>query len=373
MTTAFTYMKKFILPIALAVLSLSSCTSKADKLAIGQLDSFFTEMYPSDGPGAAILILRDGKPFYQKNIGLADMQTKEPITGDTFFNIASMSKKFTAVAVLQLAEQGKLSLEDPVTKYMPQYTNPIWNGIRIKHLLSHASGLPDARGGIPREEKITGNDSLEISFFDTLSFVNFLPEEKYEYINPTFTLAGRIVEIVEGCDFSDYVREHIFTPAGMEKTLYYNPGHEDQIPNMSHAYVFNKETGEWDECDYGETTFFATRPDGGIYTSVNEYANWSRAMYGGDCRILSPESLKDALTPHNRISDDPREDYGYGWQIDSRPDGTVRCYTHTGGNGGYTTIGAYFPDSRIMYIVFSNNDDTKTSLLKSGVEEILGI
>lgn len=366
-------MKKSLFLLTLAVLAICSCTPKADKLAAEKLDTFFTDLFPADGPGAAILILRDGKPFYQKNIGLADMQTKDPITGDTFFNIASMSKKFTAVAILQLAEQGKLSLEDPVSKYMPQYTNPIWEGIKIKHLLSHASGIPDARGGYSREEKLAGNDSLAIAFLDTLSYVNFLPEEKYEYINPTFTLAGRIVEVVEGCDFSDYVREHIFTPAGMEKSLYYDPAHEDQIPNMSHAYVFNKETEQWDECDYGETTFFATRPDGGIYTSVNEYANWSRAMYGGECKILSAESLADALTPHNMISEDPREDYGYGWQIDSRADGTVRCYVHTGGNGGYATIGAYFPDSKTMYIVFSNNDNTNTSVLKSGVEEILGL
>lgn len=366
-------MKKSLFILSLLVISLCACTPKADKVATEKFDTFYEGLYPADGPGAAILILRDGKPFYQKNIGLADMQTKEPITGDTFFNIASMSKKFTAVAILQLAEQGKISLEDNVNKYMPQYTNPIWDNIKIKHLLSHASGIPDARGGYTREEKIAATDSLAIAFLDTLSFVNFQPEEKYQYINPTFTLAGHIVGLIEGCDFADYVREHIFTPAGMAKALYYTPGHDDEIPNMSHAYEWNAETNQWDECDYGETTFFATRPDGGIYTSVNEYANWSRAMYGGENKILSAESLADALAPHNMITEDPRSDYGYGWIVERRADGTDRCYYHVGGNGGYGTFGCYYPDNKTMYIVFSNNGSSDWKVLKAGIEEILSL
>lgn len=366
-------MKKIIFLPAILLALVCSCTSapKLDQAASDQLDSLFSSLYPADGPGAAVLILRDGEPIYEKCWGFADMETKAPITGDTFFNIASMSKQFTAVALLQLVEQGKISLDDKVSKYFPQFTNPIWENITIANLLSHSSGIPDARGGYSREEKIQATDSLAIAFLDTLSFVNFAPGERYEYINPTFTLCGKLVSIVSGVEFADYVRENIFNPAGMAKALYYTPGCDSQIPNMAHGYAVDKETGEWKEDDFGEETFFATRPDGGIYTSVHEFAAWDKALC--EKKVLKKETLDQAVAPHNMISENPRQDYGYGWIVERNEDGTTHCINHAGGNGGFRSYGCRYPASNTMFILFSNNNQHSWPDYKAEVERILGI
>ena len=138
-------MKKILL-VAAALLMLTACSQEAQnpqEEALKKIDQICTELFPADEPGAAVLIMQDDSIIFDKGYGIADINTKVPIDGNTFFNIASVSKQFTATSVLQLMEEGKLSLEDSVAAYYPEYTNPIWKGIKIKHLLSHSSGIPE--------------------------------------------------------------------------------------------------------------------------------------------------------------------------------------------------------------------------------------
>ena len=132
-------MKRF-LPVIL--LAMTSCTASLET----RLDRILKPLFPSGEPGAAVLVLQGDRVLFDKGYGIANLETGAPITGDTPFNIASVSKQFTAVAVLQLEQEGKLSLGDPVSKYFPEFENPLWQDVRIAHLLSHSSGIPDERG-----------------------------------------------------------------------------------------------------------------------------------------------------------------------------------------------------------------------------------
>ena len=344
-----------------------------------RLDRVCKRLFHNDEPGAAVLVMIGDSVVFDRGYGLADMNTKAKIDGDTFFNIASVSKQFTAVAILQLQEEGKLSIDDPVCRYFPEFRAEFWPNITIAHLMAHSSGIPDARN-YPREVKINGDEALSISYMDTLSFVHFAPGAAYEYINPTFVLLGYIVERVSGQPFTEYVDEHIFKPANMRQTLYFDRDHQETIPNMAHGYAFVDELPRsWVEYDFGEETFFATRPDGGIYTSTHEFAQWEKALR--NATVLSKESIEDAQSPHTLISGSPWSDYqnrpntyyGYGWFIEPATDSTDTVIYHTGDNGGFKIIAARYPESDALVLVFANRSDWPRYDLLQQIESIYGL
>lgn len=383
----------FLLLILLAMLT--SCSKNPEKEAIEKLDKLCTSLFPADEPGAAVLILKGDDIVFDKGYGIADIETKKAIDGNTFFNIASVSKQFTAVAILQLAEKGLLSLEDPVSKYFPEYQADFWKDVKIKHLLAHSSGVPDARGGIPRELKIKGDETLAMSYLPGLDHLNFEPGSAYEYINPTFVLCGAIVEKISKMPFTQYVTENIFRPAGMLQTLYFDPQHEDRIPNMAHGYEYadvedmpeertadsNPDNGpkNWYEYDYGEETFFATRPDGGIYSSTHEFALWERALRAN--KILEEAKRIDAQSPKTLVSDSPWSDYqnrpntwyGYGWFIEPKTDTTKEVIYHTGDNGGFKILAARYPEDNTLVLVFANRADWDRYEVMQQIEAIFGL
>lgn len=359
-----------------------------------RLDTIFSDLFPQGEPGAAVLVLRGDEVIFERCYGVADMESGDAVTGDTFFNIASCSKQFTAVAVLQLAQKGLISLEDKVSAYFPEFTAPIWEDIRIWHLLSHSSGIPDKRGYLTREQKIAGDEELATEYLRTLDQLHFEPGTQYEYINPTFVLLGQLVERVSGQEFTSYVSEHIFTPAAMEETLYFDRDRQDLIPHMAHGYEFEdvesmpeertatKAEGrkEWYEFDFGEETFFATRPDGGIYTSVHEFALWEKALRSG--AVLAEDWLAQAWTPRTLVSGSEFSDYqnrpgtwyGYGWFIEPRnEDARGPVIYHTGDNGGFKILAARYPASETLVLVFANRADWDRNEVKLKVEEILGL
>lgn len=387
-------MKKLVFFLLISLTLMVSCTENPEKEQVAKLDQLCASLFPADEPGAAVLVLKGDNIIFDKGYGIADIDTRIPIDGNTFFNIASVSKQFTAVAILQLAEQGKLSLEDPVSKYFPEFKAPFWTDIQIKHLLSHSSGVPDARGGIPRELKIKGDEALAMSYLPDLDHLHFQPGTAYEYINPTFVLCGAIVEKVTGQPFVDYVAENIFRPAGMKRTLYFDPAHQELIPNMAHGYEYadvedmpeertadakpSDTPKDWYEYDYGEETFFATRPDGGIYSSTHEFAEWEKALRAN--KVLSEASRVDAQSPHTYASDSQWSDYqnrpntwyGYGWFIEPKTDATKEVIYHTGDNGGFKILAARYPEDNALVLIFANRADWDRYDVMQQIEEIFG-
>ena len=308
-------------------------------------------------PGMAMAVVQNGEPVYTNFCGLSDLNEKTQIDEHTRFCLASCSKQFTAVAILQLRDRGVLSLDDEIRKWFPEYTNSVWEGVTIRHFLSHSSGLPHDRSYLPREKRIFADDELAVEFFQKIDNALFPSGTAYDYSNPTFTLLGKLIERASGMEFEEYMHRYIFSPAEMNETAYFNP--KSRMDDESHGY--EQVDGKWIECDYGEETFYATRPDGALYTCLQDAMVWMPALLGG--KILSINSLREAWTSFVQVGGSPwcnynnrsGTSYGLGWFIDEC--GSSTMIYHTGENGGYSTFMAHFPSDNIQIIVLSNRSD----------------
>ena len=382
-------MKRRLLTILVAALMLS-CGHHADMQQ--ELNEACMACFPDGEPGAEVLLMLGDSVVFDHGYGLADLKSRELIDNETFFNIASCSKQFTSVAILQLAEAGRLSIDDSICRWFPEFQSPIWKRVRIRHLLSHSSGIPDLRGYLTREQKINGDEALATEYLRDLDTLHFEPGSAYEYINPTYVLLGQLVERASGQAFTDYVRGHIFIPAEMDRTLYFEREREDMIPHMAHGYEYadvsdmpEERTAQpnddseknWYEYDFGEETFFATRPDGGIYTSARELLRWERYLRS---ELPSFPLLREAMTPQTEVSGSPWSDYqnrpdtyyGFGWFIEKQRN-AIRCIYHTGDNGGFKILIARYPQKNALLLILANRADWDRYALKTRIEQIAGL
>ena len=328
-------------------------------------------MFHQNEPGAAVFVMIGDKVVFDRGYGLADMDTKQPIDGDTFFNIASVSKQFTAVAILQLASEGRLSLDDTASNYFPEFQADFWQKITLRHLMSHSSGIPDARN-YPREVKIYGDEALSTEYMLTLDHLNFEPGTAYEYINPTFQLIYQIVERATGIPFETYMHENVFGRAGMQTCRYYEP--DRNIACMAHGYE-RDDKGVWQEYDYGEESFFATKADGALYCSINDFVSWERALR--DNKVWTAASKRLAYNPWIQIPADaeygyqPHTGYGYGFFVQDMPGQPTHVY-HLGDNGGFTIYAGKIPERDLIFLFFSTRPDIDRLGMVNQVYRILG-
>ena len=415
-------MKKIIIKsllLTLTIAAMTACTEKkaADPVAqaMQKVDSLFVDRYtPIDTmfaePGGAVLIMKGDSILFDKGYGYSDLARRYKIDGNTFFNIASCSKQFTAVAILKLAEEGKLDIKKSiydvsplVTPYLPKKKAP-FTDITPAHLMSHASGIPDSRPRTDRHFMLTCTDMQSIEYMKGLKELNFTPGTEYQYINPTFQLLYLFIEKLTGKGFEEYMKESIFTPARMLTTLYFSEENESKIPNMAHGYILEdgQETSSVDsdkpagavaaqpekkvddgtphskfsECDYGEETFFATKADGGIYTSTHEFAEWIKAMR--DNKIIPQRAKEEAWSFINQVSGSKYSGYqnrdntfyGYGWFLEQQPGFPKKVY-HTGDNGGFQIYEGFFPDADLTVLVFENRNDKDRWDMVRKIDQIL--
>jgi CubicO group peptidase (beta-lactamase class C family) len=361
---------KTILLTLVCLFVIISCANKQtqtpEQKAFAQLDSLFGQLYPADEPGAAVLILKGDSIVYKKGFGIANMETKEPVTTKTFFNIASVSKQFSAVALMMLHEEGKLSLDDNVSTFFPQFKAPFFKTITLRHLLSHTSGIPDTRPRSDRNFVLTATDEASYAYMEKLDKLNFEPGTAYEYMNPTFQLMYTIIEKASGMKFDDFMCTRIFDVAGMAESIYFEAG--KKIPHLSHGYRPNRNGEGFQKYDYGEASFFATKADGGLYTSVEEFTQWEKALRGN--LLISREMSEEAWSKKIDISDTLYTGYGYGWAIEEKP-GVAKKVYHTGNNGGYQIYAGRYPDKEILYLIFATRDDKNRENTVANVDEIM--
>lgn len=364
-----------ITPLLLLVLLMQiSCGNKTkDQLAVEKIDSLFTTLYPSGEPGVAVLVLKGDDVVFSKGYGIADMEKNTPIDENTFFNIASVSKQFTAVAVMMLAEENKLSLDDTVKKWFPEFTSSLLDSITIKHLLTHTSGIPDARDRTNRDFVYFSTDVESYAYIGTLEKLNFQPGAYYQYMNPTYQLMYTIIERASGMRFDEFMEKKVFQPSGMTETIYFEA--DKAIPRMAHGYKYDNDSHTWKEFDYGEETFFASKADGGMYTSVNEFAQWEKALRNNI--LISEALIKEAHSPKVELAKSTYSDYqnrpytyyGYGWFIEEKPGVSVKVY-HTGDNGGFKIYAGRFPEKELLYLFFSNRNDRERQATAEKMDEI---
>ena len=364
-----------------------------------RIDSLMNAHYDAHSPGAALLIAKNGKAIYDKGIGIADMATGEKIDGNTAFNIASISKQFTAIGALKMQEMGLIDLNQSVAHYFPEFKSDIWKKVKLRHLLSHSSGVPDARPRDDRDFMLYATDVESASYMKDLAELHFEPGTAYEYINPTFDLFYMLVEKKAGMQFVDFQKKYLFDKAGMKNVQYFTP--DAKIAHMAHGYIVNEDAEvsgsdsdyakkrekvandyvdgkgvHWAECDYGEETFFATKADGGIYTTTHDFLKWENALRRNI--LVKKSSKRKAYACHTLVTGSKwsgyqnRDNtwYGYGWFIDKTLGREIKIY-HTGDNGGFQAYAAKYERSRVNVIMLENQNTVDRWTLQLTIEKIL--
>lgn len=306
------------------------CKYLSKQTIITELDTFVKKLVDANIFSGAILLAHQGKPFYVRAFGDANKDFNVPNTVDTKFNLGSMNKMFTAVAIAQLVEQGKLSFEDSLCKFLPDFPNPLDSKkIRIKHLLTHTSGL----GSFLNKKFEESSRALFRTIDDMLKLIDdtsiaFEPGSKWQYSNTGYLILGAIIEQVSGQSYFDYVREHIYKPAGMTNTDCYEL---DKVnSNLAVGYIQDfAENG----CSFRNNIFLHVLrggPAGGGYSTVYDLLKFDRALR--ENKLIGQELKKQLFTAKPELNS---PDYGYGFIVTGHD-----CFV--GHNGGFEGINAEF-------------------------------
>ena len=265
-------------------------------------DSLF-RAYEGEIPGASITVVKAGNIIYEDAFGLANCKTGEPATPTTNYRLASVTKQFTATAILMLEQRGKLSINDRIVKYLPELAK-IAPKVTIKHLLTHTSGLPQYEKLIPRgqTEQVVDKDVLDLVAKQKM----VAHPGRYLYNNTGYALLALIVERVSTLSYTEFLERNIFKPLGMTSTVTYKA--DETIPNRAYGYSGYDE----DFKPSDQSLSSAVLGDGGIYSSTHELARWIGAL--DNSTLLKPTLLAQATSM--KVHTTRRGvDYGYGWRI----------------------------------------------------------
>ena len=320
--------------------------SQPGKNTESRLDSLFHTIFKSGEPGGAVLLVKNGTIIYKKGFGLADMQTKKAITSGTLFNVGSITKTFVAYGILRLAQDGKLSLDDDLYKYFPDFKNPeIAKKIKLYHLLTHTSGLPDSRK--VEEDSVfylTAKDEENFAPIKQAEKLNFEPGEQFQYSNPAFNGLALIIEKVTGKKWQNYIREIIFKPSGMKHSTITDGPYPEK--GVSHGYLFDGKN--FIEKDYGEEPTFAAAGNGGVWSSVEELWKYEQAIQ--QHIFLNADWIKKSRTifkfPNWKGAKSPF--IGLSWFLSPGFTG------HTGSQGGFRSDYVWWPQFNIFYVLLCN-------------------
>jgi CubicO group peptidase (beta-lactamase class C family) len=298
--------------------------------------------YQGAVPGACVAVVQDGVPLFRRAYGLANVCARVAATTATNYRLASLTKQFTSASILLLAEDGRLSIDDPVRKWLPTLPTAA-DEIVIRHLLTHTSGLIDYEDVIPDGTTSPLSDADVLGLLEAENRGYFPPGAGYRYSNSGYSLLALIVGRASDRDFASFLRERIFQPLGMQNTVAFEPG----VSVVAHrAFGYSALQHSWTRTDQSLTS--ATLGDGGIYSSIDDLAKWDAALY--DDRLLRQASLRLAFAPATR-TDDPAIQYGFGWRI------TGETRWHSGETIGFRNVIVRYLERRITVIVLTNRND----------------
>lgn len=330
--------------------SMNAMAQSANQITT-RFDSLFNTYLRPNEPGGAVLIVKDNHVIYKKGFGIADIQTQEPITPQTLFNIGSISKTFVAYGILKLAEEKKLSLEDDLYKYFPDFKNKdIAKRVKLYHLLTHTSGIPDSRR-VTEEHAfyLTAKDEENFAPLKQTDSLLFEPGTHYRYSNPAFNGLALIIEKVTGKKWQAYIQDIIFNPAGMRRSTITDGPHPES--GVSHAYVLNQDK-RFEELDYGEEPTFAAAGNGGVWSSVEELWKYEQAIQKAAFLPSGWIQKSRAVYPFNQWQDSLPSRLGLSWFINKYPDGQM--IGHTGSQGGFISDYCWWPETKIFYVLLCN-------------------
>ncbi|KAF1716519.1 serine hydrolase [Pseudoxanthomonas yeongjuensis] len=300
--------------------------------------------YDGDVPGASLLVLKDGKAVVRRGYGRADLEKGIEAGPATNYRLASVTKQFTAAAILLLAQDGKLSIDDPVRKWLPTLPRST-DGMTLRHLLEHTSGLLDYEDLMAKPYDGQIRDAGVLALLEKEDRLNFPVGSTYRYSNSGYALLALVVERASGLSFPEFLRTRIFAPLGMHDTLaYVADGPEVRL----RAWGYSEKDGKWTRTD--QNAYSAVLGDGGIYSSIDDLARWDAASY--DDRLLSDASRALAFGKHVQVSGEPDATYyGFGWRV------TDDRQWHSGESVGFRNTLVRWPKQHLTVIVLSNRND----------------
>ena len=334
-------------------------SSKPETVPAIELQNYLDSLANENKISGVLLIAKKGVTIASKAAGTANKATNALIDLNTKFNLGSMNKMFTAVAIAQLAQDGKLSFTDTVGKHLPDYPNKeVAEKVTIHHLLTHTSGMGmywNEKFKEQREKLLTVAAHLPLFSNDPLSFP---PGEKFQYSNSGFMLLGAIVEKVSGQDYYTYVQEHIYKLAGMENTGFYEPGRD--VPNLAVGYTKHGEGAG----DNNDTREIKGGPAGGGYSTAPDLVKFQLALLSYK---LLDKTHTDLITTGKVDGPGGKSRYGYGFG-ESNSNG-VRIVGHNGGAPGIAANFDMFPESGYTAVALMNSDPPTLMPIVKGIRE----
>jgi CubicO group peptidase (beta-lactamase class C family) len=340
-------MTRPLLLLSVALLSgyLSVAQSKSDTLST-KVDALFKEWNGPERPGVAVGVVHGGKLVYAKGFGEADVETGAPITPETIFHVASVSKEFTAYAIVLLAQDGKLSLDDDIHKYLPEVPD-FGQKITIRHLIHHTSGLRDqwallAMAGWSLSDVITKEHVFNL--VRRQQELNFAPGAEYSYCNTGYTLLAEIVSRVGKQPFREWMQQGVFKPLGMKNTLFYD---DDERIVKGRAYSFHKEKGI---DGYKKSVLsYANVGATSLFTTVNDMAHWVNNFKNPT--VGNPATMKQMLERGRLTNGDS---IPYAFALSHGKYKGLAYYGHNGADAGFRSSIIYFPKEDYGFILLSN-------------------
>ena len=316
-----------------------------------QYDAVLKSAVETGGPGAAVIVVKDGQVVYRKAYGMANLELGVPLQPETVFRLGSLTKQFTATAIMMLVEQGRLALQDPIDKYLPGYPMQ-GHVITVEHLLTHTSGIQsytDMPGWMASRIKSDMSVRELVDGFKNEP-MQFAPGTQYRYNNSAYVLLGAIIEKVSGQSYEAFVTEHVFEPLGMTHSYY--GSNEPIIPNRADGYTGGPDTPR--HAQY----LSMTQPysAGSLVSTVDDLALWDAALYTE--KLLKRSSLQKMWTPYT-LANGTSTGYGYGWAV-----ATLRgrpSVEHGGGIFGFVTYALRLPDDHVYVAVLCNTDSPRAA------------
>lgn len=324
-----------------------------------KINSIVSLQYSANEPGITILVAKDGKVIYKKALGKSNLELNIPIEVNSVFQIGSITKQFTAVSILMLAEQGKLNIEDKIGKYIPEYIE-VGRDITIHHLLNHTSGI---KNKTPLSEKnytsrMDRSPKELITYFKDEPLA-FKPGEKFKYSNAGYILLGQIIETISKQSYGQFIQENIFDKIEMTSSYYGNM--KNIIPNRATGYKIKQ--GEFINADYMNLSLAYSA--GAILSTTEDLLKWQNALLQNT--LLKESSIKQAMTP-TLLNTGKRIPYGYGFRFSRL--GNSPVIAHTGSTKGFTSIALFLPQEKTYITVLTNCNCKNVNSVAKQVAEL---
>ncbi len=311
-------------------------------------DSLFRAYGDSNGPGASVIVLQRGQVVFRKSYGEASLDERRAATPTTNYRLASVTKEFTAMATLLVAQDGGLSLDDSISKFFPELP-PKLHAITVRNLLTHTSGLLDYEDFVPDTQTVQVHDSDVLRLLTIHDSVLFQPGERWQYSNSGYSMLALIVQKQSGKRFADFLAERIFRPLGMTHTVAFEEG-ISTVSERAYGYSRREGSSGWTRTDQSNTS--AVLGDGGIYTSIDDMTRWAAALDAG--KLVRADLLQQAFTPY-RLNNGTSAKYGFGWYL--APFADLPSTYHTGETRGFRNAIRRLPTEGITIIALTNRNE----------------